>query len=163
MMYNKSRHFAAFGRSDAHCVRAHALNVRLKMKASVFRSIFTASAFGFIAAVPIVLSFVFNANWLDSPAAEFLVVLTVAGCPPWSLFWYVLNRPDDAQFLIKLGGFVLGLNALLYAPLGALHWYALRFRPTVRRTLVGVALFATLALGHAFFMQEPNLLSELLN
>jgi hypothetical protein len=133
------------------------------MKASVFRSIFTASVVGFIAAVPIVLSFAFNANWLVSPAAQLLVVLTVVGCPPWSLFWFMLNRPDDAQYVLKLGGFVLGLNASLYAPLGALHWFALRFRPAVRRTLVGVAFFATLALGHAFFMQEPTLLTELLN
>jgi len=133
------------------------------MKASVFRSIFVASVLGFIAAAPIVLSLVFNANWLESPEAQFFVVLTVAGCPPWSLFWNVLNRPDDVQYVIKLCGIVIGLNALLYAPLGALHWFALRFRPAVRHTLVGVVFFATLALGHAFFMQEPTLLTELLN
>ena len=110
------------------------------MNASVLRPIIAACVVGFVAAMPISISLVARLDWVESPVAYPFVVLAIAVCPPWWIFWAVLGHPDDVQYALKLCGVVLSLNAVLYAPIGIFHVFALRFRPGVRHAIAGVGL-----------------------
>ena len=128
----------------------------------MLRAVAIASASGFLAGIPIALLVVSGPSLVDDALSRLLVLPALAVCPPWSLYWSVLGRPNDTLYAIQLSAVVLALNGLLFAPLGVLHVLVLRFGLVVRRGLVGIGLVALLVLGHAFFMSEPAVLSFLL-
>jgi hypothetical protein len=130
------------------------------VKKHLLRSLSLASFAGLAAAIPIVLFIATGSSWLqDFP--RFIGILPVLACPPWMLFWGTIGQPHDVSLLVRVCGAVLVLNAFLYAPLGVLHAYTLRFRPAIRRTLLGLAYLCLLAAGNLFFMSEPAVLNPL--
>ena len=132
------------------------------MQKSAKRPIIAASAFGLIAAVPIVIFFVFGSDYIDSPIVRILIFPAIALCPPWWIFWSVLGSPDDMQYVLKLSCIVLVLNALLYAPIGLLYKYSAEHSPIVRTSVMTVGFLFILLLGNLFFMLEPEPISALL-
>ena len=125
-------------------------------------SILVAAVAGCAAAIPVVLLMLGDVGWMDAPWGSVVVAPAAAVCPSWWLFWLVLGRPDDLQFVLKVSGLIVTLNALLFMPVGVLHGAMRGRRPAVRRAFTGAALIAMLALGPVFYMSEPEPLADLI-